>query len=156
MTVRTMTHIISQETTLFKVEKSMFGIGTQEILVVMALALILIGPKKLPEVARALGKGFGEFRRAFDDLKDTMDVDMKTEKEKDLLLKHYPHLADLEKQRLEEDARKLDDKPAEEAVEEQPEETGGEEQQPGEAVDEKKPEPEIEEGHEYNEDEIEG
>ena len=142
----------------------MFGIGTQEILVVMALALILIGPKKLPEVARALGKGFGEFRRAFDDLKDTMDVDMKTEKEKDLLLKHYPHLADLEKQRQEEDAAKLNEKPAEETGEEQPGETGGEEktgetggeeQKPGEAGEEKDPEPEVEEGHEYNEDEIE-
>ena len=39
-----------------------------EILVILALALIVIGPKKLPDLARALGRGLAEFRRATDDL----------------------------------------------------------------------------------------
>jgi len=39
-----------------------------EILVILALALIVIGPKKLPDLARALGRGLAEFRRATDDI----------------------------------------------------------------------------------------
>jgi Tat protein translocase TatB subunit len=48
----------------------MFGIGMPELLLILALALIVLGPKKLPELARALGKGMAEFRRATDDLKE--------------------------------------------------------------------------------------
>ena len=48
----------------------MFGIGMPELLLILALALIVLGPKKLPELARALGKGMAEFRRATDELKD--------------------------------------------------------------------------------------
>lgn len=48
----------------------MFGIGMPELLLILALALIVLGPKKLPELARALGKGIAEFRRATDELKD--------------------------------------------------------------------------------------
>jgi len=48
----------------------MFGIGMPELLLILGLALIVLGPKKLPELARALGKGLAEFRRATDELKD--------------------------------------------------------------------------------------
>jgi Tat protein translocase TatB subunit len=48
----------------------MFGIGMPELLLILVLALIVLGPKKLPEIARALGKGMAEFRRATDELKD--------------------------------------------------------------------------------------
>jgi len=47
----------------------MFGIGMPELLLILGLALIVLGPKKLPELARALGKGLAEFRRATDELK---------------------------------------------------------------------------------------
>jgi len=50
----------------------MFGIGMPELLLILALALIVLGPKKLPELARALGKGMSEFRRATDELKDEL------------------------------------------------------------------------------------
>ncbi|HEU4343806.1 MAG TPA: Sec-independent protein translocase protein TatB [Candidatus Binatia bacterium] len=48
----------------------MFGIGMPELLLILAVALVVLGPKKLPELARALGKGMAEFRRATDELKD--------------------------------------------------------------------------------------
>jgi len=48
----------------------MFGIGMPELLLILALALIVLGPKKLPELAKALGKGLAEFRRATEELKN--------------------------------------------------------------------------------------
>jgi Tat protein translocase TatB subunit len=56
-----------------------FGIGMQEVVLICAIALIVVGPKKLPELARALGKGYAEFRRAFDDMKRTVEIDLQTE-----------------------------------------------------------------------------
>jgi len=53
----------------------MFGIGMPELMLIMAIALIVIGPKKLPDLARALGRGYAEFRRATQEIKDTLNVD---------------------------------------------------------------------------------
>ncbi len=50
----------------------MFGIGMPELVLILALALIVLGPKRLPEIARALGKGLAEFRRATDELKEEL------------------------------------------------------------------------------------
>lgn len=50
----------------------MFGIGFPELLLILALALIVIGPKRLPDLAKALGRGMAEFRRATDELKRSM------------------------------------------------------------------------------------
>lgn len=52
----------------------MFGVGMQEIIVILVVALIVIGPKKLPDLARALGRAIGEFKRAADDLKEDLDL----------------------------------------------------------------------------------
>lgn len=60
----------------------MFGIGMTEMLLISALALIVLGPKKLPELARSLGKGFAEFKRATNDLKNTIDLEVKAEDER--------------------------------------------------------------------------
>jgi sec-independent protein translocase protein TatA len=50
----------------------MFGIGVPELLVILVVALVVLGPKRLPEVARALGRGLAEFRRATSDLTDEL------------------------------------------------------------------------------------
>lgn len=57
----------------------MFGtLGTQEIVFLFLLALLLFGPKKLPEIGRTVGKALTEFRRASNDLKATFDREMRT------------------------------------------------------------------------------
>jgi len=50
----------------------MFGIGTPELLVILVVALIVLGPQRMPEIARALGKGLAELRRATSGLTDEL------------------------------------------------------------------------------------
>jgi Tat protein translocase TatB subunit len=53
----------------------MFGIGMTELLVIFVIGLLVLGPKRLPELARSLGRGLAEFRRASMDIrKEFMDV----------------------------------------------------------------------------------
>ena len=53
----------------------MFGIGLPELLIIMVIALIIIGPSKLPDLAKALGKGMSEFRKATQEIKESLDLD---------------------------------------------------------------------------------
>ena len=50
----------------------MFGIGPTELIIILAIALLVIGPKRLPDLARSLGKGLAEFRRATSDVTDEL------------------------------------------------------------------------------------
>jgi Tat protein translocase TatB subunit len=67
------------------------GIGMQEILIILVVALIVIGPKRLPDLAKTLGKGFAEFRKAADDLQETVRMDLQREKQEEFRQK-YPDL----------------------------------------------------------------
>ena len=50
----------------------MFGIGLTEIIIILVVALLVVGPKKLPELAKTLGRGLAEFRRTADDFKESI------------------------------------------------------------------------------------
>ena len=53
----------------------MFGIGLPELIIIMVIALIVIGPSKLPDLARALGKGLAEFKKATQEIKEGLELD---------------------------------------------------------------------------------
>ena len=60
----------------------MFGLGFGEILVILVLALVLLGPQKLPEVAKQLGKGLRDFKKATDDLKGQFEQELYADERK--------------------------------------------------------------------------
>ncbi|MDX1383128.1 MAG: twin-arginine translocase TatA/TatE family subunit [Thermoanaerobaculia bacterium] len=61
----------------------MFGsLGFQEIAIILVLALIIFGPRKLPEIGRTLGRSLGEFRRATTDFKRSIEQEVHAEETK--------------------------------------------------------------------------
>ncbi|HYC88655.1 MAG TPA: twin-arginine translocase TatA/TatE family subunit [Thermoanaerobaculia bacterium] len=63
----------------------MFGsLGVPELLLIFAVILIVFGPRKIPEIGRMLGKAMGEFRKATDDLKSTIEREVRLEELKQI------------------------------------------------------------------------
>jgi sec-independent protein translocase protein TatB len=60
----------------------MFGLGFGEIVIILVLALVLLGPQKLPEVAKQLGKGLRDFKKASDDLKGQFEKEFYADERK--------------------------------------------------------------------------
>ena len=63
----------------------MGSLGMQEIIIIFVLALIIFGPRKLPELGKTLGKGLAEFKKASNELKQTWEEEVQLEKEKEAL-----------------------------------------------------------------------
>ena len=53
----------------------MFGLGMTELIIIMAIALIVLGPSKLPDLAKALGRAMAEFKKATQEIKNSLDID---------------------------------------------------------------------------------
>ena len=63
----------------------MFGsLGVPELLLIFAVILIVFGPRRIPEIGRMLGKAMGEFRKATDDLKSTIEREVRLEELKQI------------------------------------------------------------------------
>jgi TatA/E family protein of Tat protein translocase len=58
----------------------MGGLGMPEIMIILVIALIVFGPRKLPDLGRSLGKAMGQFRRASEDFKRTWEQEVEIEK----------------------------------------------------------------------------
>ncbi|NIM90404.1 MAG: TatA/E family twin arginine-targeting protein translocase [Candidatus Aminicenantes bacterium] len=63
----------------------MFGnIGFPEILVILAIALLIFGPKKLPEIGKSIGRALREFRKTSDDIKEKIEEEIQAEEFRDI------------------------------------------------------------------------
>ena len=60
----------------------MFGLGMQELIIILVIALIIFGPRKLPELGRSLGKSIGEFKKASNELRNTIEDEIHAEETK--------------------------------------------------------------------------
>lgn len=68
----------------------MFNIGLPELLLILIVALIVLGPKRLPEIAKALGKGLAEFKRATEEVKKQIEEEVSS-LEDEVKQKENPH-----------------------------------------------------------------
>lgn len=59
----------------------MFGLGIQELIIIFIIALLIFGPKKLPDLGKALGRGIAEFRKASDELRNGIVSQIRLEEE---------------------------------------------------------------------------
>ena len=62
----------------------MFGsIGMPELIIILVIALIIFGPRKLPELGRSLGRSIGEFKKASNELRSTLEEEIRVEEQKE-------------------------------------------------------------------------
>jgi len=62
----------------------MFGsIGMPELIIILVIALIIFGPRKLPELGRSLGRSIGEFKKASNELRSTLEEEIRLEEDRD-------------------------------------------------------------------------
>jgi TatA/E family protein of Tat protein translocase len=69
------------------------SIGMPELIIILTIALIIFGPRKLPELGRSLGKSIGEFKRASNELRTTLEEEIRVEEQRDQQQKQAPQAA---------------------------------------------------------------
>jgi sec-independent protein translocase protein TatA len=65
-------------------------LGMQELIIIFVIALLIFGPRKLPELGRSLGKSLGEFKRASNELRNTLEEEVRVEEQKEREAAHKP------------------------------------------------------------------
>jgi TatA/E family protein of Tat protein translocase len=69
----------------------MFGsIGMPELIIIFVIALIIFGPRKLPELGRSLGRSLAEFKKASNELRNTLEEEIRIEEQKEAATKQTP------------------------------------------------------------------
>ena len=73
---------------------NMFGsVGVPELIIIFTIALIIFGPRKLPELGKSLGRSLAEFKRASNELKSTLDEEIRTEERRSAERQESPRVA---------------------------------------------------------------
>jgi sec-independent protein translocase protein TatA len=70
-------------------------LGFPELIIIFFVALLVFGPRKLPELGRSLGRGLSEFKRASNDLRNTLDEEIRDEERKTALTTPPPPVVDV-------------------------------------------------------------
>ncbi len=96
----------------------MFGIGTWELVLIMALALIVLGPAKLPELAKTLGKGLAGLRKSADEVKRELNLEgIRKEIEDEVGIDEIKRMVDVRGE-IQKTLSEMDDEPEPEALQE--------------------------------------
>ncbi len=109
----------------------MFGIGMPEMILILAVALIVIGPKKLPDLAKSLGKAMGEFKKATGDLKESLQIDSELKDVKTA----FDDIGGDDKKETKITTGETDEKPVDAAIADEPPDTASTQDSDGNPMD---------------------
>ncbi len=73
----------------------MGNVGIPELIIIFTIALIIFGPRKLPELGKSLGKSLAEFKRASNELKSTLDEEIRMEERRSAERQEPPRVAEM-------------------------------------------------------------
>jgi sec-independent protein translocase protein TatA len=110
----------------------MFGLGVPELIVIFVIALLVFGPKKLPDLGKSIGRAMAEFKKASDDFQDSVKAEMReVEKQADLDEVKKLGRIDLSAESAYQEPKKAEAQPPDQSAKPAEGETGQESGEPG-------------------------